>query len=350
MHKFLFTVPDLSVIGGVASHFIGLKPHWKSNVEYFTIGRRLRWPAFITFIPDYIRFIWHLLCGTKPKAVLLNTSLRGVPVLRDFIYSLICKLFGLKTVMFIHGWEPAVYSWLTRHKRLARWIFNRHEFIYVLYSQFRQALIDVGVNIPVKLTTTKVSEELLEGFSIDMRDGVANQVLFVARADKPKGLDITIKAFEIALQRFEHLKLCVCGTGEALDAAKQYVKDHHMSNVSFEGFVTGQALQAFYRQSQIYILPTTHGEGMPTSVLEAMAMGLAVISRPVGGVNDFFVNGEMGWLIEGLEPQDYADRIMQLVDDPGLLRSIAIRNHEYAVEHFLASKVAANLESDLLSI
>lgn len=350
MHKFLFTVPDLSVIGGVASHFIGLKPHWKSDVEYFTIGRRQHLPAFITIIPDYFRFIWRLICGAKPHGVLLNTSLKYVPVFRDLFFGIISQLFGLKTVLFIHGWDPAVYLWLVKHQRLARFIFNRHEFIYVLYSQFRQALIDVGVIVPIKLTTTKVSDELLDCFSIDTRDGVVTQVLFVARADKSKGLDITIKAFEIVWQRFEHLKLCVCGTGDVLDAAKQYVKDHDITNVSFEGFVTGMALQDFYRQSQIYILPTTHGEGMATSVLEAMALGLAVISRPVGGVNDFFVNGEMGWLIESLNPQDYADRIIQLVGDPNLLRRIAIRNHEYATEHFLASKVAEHIESDLLSI
>ena len=86
---------------------------------------------------------------------------------------------------------------------------------------------------------------------------------------------------------------------------------------------------------------------MATSVLEAMAMGLIVVSRPVGGVVDFFENGKMGYLLESLDPQDYADTIDKIIVNRALAKQMAENNYKYANEHFLASKVAKKFEEDI---
>jgi glycosyltransferase involved in cell wall biosynthesis len=89
---------------------------------------------------------------------------------------------------------------------------------------------------------------------------------------------------------------------------------------------------------------------MPTSVLEAMAFGLPVITRPVGGLVDFFENDKMGYLIESLNPLDYAQKIDLLINDIEKANAIANYNMEYAHEYFLASKVARQLEKILSKI
>ena len=111
------------------------------------------------------------------------------------------------------------------------------------------------------------------------------------------------------------MKLQVVGEGNALVEAETYTKNKGIKNVRFTGPLSGDALKTEFINADLYILPTTHGEGMPTSVLEAMAFGIPVITRPVGGLVDFFENGKMGYMIESLEPKDYAEKIELLIND-----------------------------------
>src|SRR5690554_8211066 len=86
---------------------------------------------------------------------------------------------------------------------------------------------------------------------------------------------------------------------------------------------------------------------MPTSVLEAMAFGLPIISRPVGGLVDFFEEDKMGYLIESLDPKEYADKIVQLLENNQKMKEIGIYVHIYAKKHFMDSKVA--LDTQIIS-
>jgi glycosyltransferase involved in cell wall biosynthesis len=78
--------------------------------------------------------------------------------------------------------------------------------------------------------------------------------------------------------------------------------------------------------------------------VEAMAFGLPVVTRPVGGLVDFFENGKHGFLIESQEPQIFADRIERLYTDSELYNTIAQYNYRYAQEKLLASKAVERLE------
>ena len=89
---------------------------------------------------------------------------------------------------------------------------------------------------------------------------------------------------------------------------------------------------------------------MPTSVLEAMAFGLPVFTRNVGGLKDFFVAGQMGFITDSLNAEDFANAIKSFLSDQELYRQVSRYNHHYACEHFLASKVAALIENELANI
>ena len=70
-------------------------------------------------------------------------------------------------------------------------------------------------------------------------------------------------------------------------------------------------------------------------LLEAMYFGLPVISRPVGGLCDFFENGKMGKLIESLDPQEYAKVIESYINNPLKNQEISIYNYNYAMKNLL---------------
>lgn len=72
---------------------------------------------------------------------------------------------------------------------------------------------------------------------------------------------------------------------------------------------------------------------MATSILEAMAFGLPIVSRPVGGIVDYFIEGEMGYLIPTLNAQDFYEAIRQVIVNPKLTDNTET-NHRYALGAF----------------
>lgn len=342
--KVLIITPSFSILGGVANHYQGLMPYWKNKVDYIFYGKRKNIPALFTLVPDLLLFIIRI-TFINYDVVIINPSLRPYQIKRDGIYLLIARIFGKKVITFIHGWNNEYAVELEKNK-LFKWVYGKSQFIYVLYSVFKNSLEKILPNVPILLTTTKVKDELLKGYDISNRTGKIQTLLFLARTDKQKGLDITIKAFEILKYKNPYLILNICGTGNALEDAKKYVLENNIRDVNFKGHIVGDAVAEEFKAGDIYILPSL-GEGMATSILEAMAFGLPIISRPVGGINDFFKDGEMGYLLESLSPEDYAQQIQFLIDNPTIVQKIASYNNSYAKEHFFASKVAERFDKDI---
>ena len=69
---------------------------------------------------------------------------------------------------------------------------------------------------------------------------------------------------------------------------------------------------------------------MPTVVLEAMAFGLPILTRNVGGLVDFFKNDKMGFITDSLEPKDFADAMVPYIKDKELARKVGAYNAQYA--------------------
>lgn len=344
--KILIVCPSFDILGGVANHYKGLAPFWKSDIFYAFQGKRKNIPAEISFVPDLLKYIC-LLFIKSPDVVIVNPSLRRYQLFRDSIYVVIAKLFSVKVITFIHGWDDLVAQKIIAKPYYFLNSFGRSSCFFVLYSKFRQDLIKIGVKAPILLSTTKVSDELVKNFDIKTRNGSINQILFLARIEISKGILVVLKIFSLLKLKYPYLKLSICGTGSALPDAKNYVINNKIDGVSFYGNVSGELLVQQFCQSNLYILPTTHGEGMATSILEAMAFGLPIISRPVGGISDFFLEGKMGFLLNTLEPRYYVDIIDNLVGNPTLVKQISLFNHEYAIKHFLASEVTKVLEANI---
>ncbi|REG89970.1 glycosyltransferase family 4 protein [Winogradskyella sediminis] len=342
--KILINTPDTSILGGVANHYKGLKPYWSHHVRYNFIGGRKGLPGPIWLIFDYVKFIFLCAFG-KYDVILLNPSLGKTAIKRDALFLKIAIFFKIKTVVFFHGWSKNMVNELNKNSSKFTEIFNKADKLIVLAKAFKNDLINWGITKPIYQTTTKVNDELLSGFDFNTKSWDPN-ILFLTRVETYKGIFTTLDAFLEAKSKFPSATLTVAGNGSKLALAKKFVTDNKVQGVKFLGNISGKELVETFSKASVYILPS-HGEGMPTSVLEAMAFGLPIISRPVGGLVDFFEEDKMGYLINSLNPEDYAERILELFQDKEKTKKIGRYNYEYANEYFMASKVVLNIENIL---
>lgn len=345
--KILINCPCLKHLGGVANHYLGLKPYWTECVKYLPISKRSRKRGSGKYwLPlDICKFIYQLIFF-RPDIILLNPSIGLNALKRDFLFLNIAKLFGKKVGIFIHGFDIPTFESINKN-----WLcceLNKASVIFVLAEDFKKRLMDIGVTTPIELTTTKVDDALIKDFTIDSRDGKSGCLLFLARVEKAKGIYETIETFKILKKEFPDIKLKIVGDGTELENIKQKINNEQINDIIITGRLSGKEIIDAYK-SALLLLLTTHGEGMPTTVLEAMAFGLPVITRPVGGLVDFFENGKMGYIDSTLDPVKIADGIRPFLMNPELTKSVAINNHRYALDNFMASSVTKHIETTLIT-
>lgn len=340
--KILVNTPDLVLPGGVANHYKGLKFYWTEDVVYNYFGGRRGISGRVIVIYDLLKFF--LICGFgNYNFVILNPSLGKTALLRDLYFLKIAKIFKKKVIIFFHGWDTNMASEIENNSFGFTSSFNKADGFFVLANKFKSDLKLWGITKPVILTSTKVDNSLLENFDINNKVYSRN-LLFLARIEEAKGIFIALKMYKIIKDKFPDATLTIAGKGSKITEAKKYVDEQGIRSVTFKNYIFGSQLIKVLQESSIYILPTYHHEGMPTSVLEAMAFGLPIITRPVGGMVDFFENEKMGRMIDSLDPADFVKPVEELFNNESKVRQIGHFNHNFAVKHFLASEVAKKIE------
>lgn len=344
--KVLVNIPSKKLLGGVSGHYEGLKLFWTEKVKYNTVGRRK--PGGVSgkyWLPwDILKFIFRLICF-RPDVVLLNPSLGRTALKRDFVFMRLSRCLGSKVAVFIHGFD---WDYARRiDKDWAAKNLNKAALIFVLAKAFEDEIRSWGVHVSVCLTTTKVNDVLLAGFDISSRQsGMLGNILFLSRVERTKGVFITVDAYKILKPLYPNLRLTIVGDGNDLEEAKEHVRQKGLPDVVFTGRLAGDDIAHAFREADVFFLPS-YGEGMPTAVLEAMAFGLPVFTRNVGGLVDFFEDGKMGYITDSFAPDDFADALVPYLENPELVHRVALYNHQYAKQHFMASSVALQIEAAL---
>ncbi len=346
----LLTTPDPQMGGGVAHCYRVLRPHLSSSVEYLIVGARNPGERGVRcgwrMLRDYLHFCRRLRSGSY-DVIHLNTSLGPKALLRDGLFLLLAKSLGNRVLVFWHGWDPTCER-MIRHRLLPlfRRICLRADACIVLATQFQSVLREFGYNRPIYLQTMVVPDEVFLRADRQKRGkarGDALNILFLSRVEKAKGIYEAIDAFRIVQKKHASVRLTIAGDGSELESAKEYVRSQKIERVTFLGWVHGRSKVEAFTNADLYLFPTYH-EGMPNSVLEAMAYGLPVITRPVGGVRDFFENGRMGFLTESKEPEVFASLLDGLIADEPLRCRMGDYNRTYARNAFCGSQVAQRLE------
>jgi len=136
-------------------------------------------------------------------------------------------------------------------------------------------------------------------------------VLFLAVVSERKGIFDLIRAFESI--SIENVHLIVVGDGPDLIKAQTMVLERGLSDsITFTGRLSFQQLLTAYSSSSLYVLPS-YREGMPTTIIEALVMGVPVIATRIPGVEDNF--SEYATLVEPGDPVELARAIEYVLNN-----------------------------------
>ncbi|MCM2528634.1 glycosyltransferase [Shewanella algae] len=347
--KVLVCCPSFDVLGGVSNHYYGLSKYLGNDFSFHFIGNRGgRRYAFFQFLIDFIKFLFSK-DFLLSDVVLLNPSLGRKSLVRESIYLCACKLFSKKIILHFHGWNPTFSSLISNTMPLYVRLILKADLIILLSKEHVSTLRGWGYNGPISFSTTKVDDEMLNPNNVIFDSPVLSsdssdvKLLFTGRLVKSKGVWELIYAYEKLISSLDKtISLHIVGSGTEYDSLVRYCTS--FKRVYFWGHQPHEHLSSFYIHSDIFVLPS-YTEGMSTSVLEAMAFGLPIVSTPEGGINDYFIDGRMGFFCEKKNIESLRVKLTELINHQDAMSSISKFNIEFSKNNFYASKVARNLKS-----
>jgi glycosyltransferase involved in cell wall biosynthesis len=133
---------------------------------------------------------------------------------------------------------------------------------------------------------------------------------------------MAIRAYEIVKRHHADARLDIAGSGTEEAALVAWVKEKGIKDVIFHGAINHQQIPQFLNSADVLLNPA-NVDNLPTSLLEAFASGVAVVSTNVGGIPDLLGDSAAAALVRPDDHEAMAARIMELMANPELATSMA---------------------------
>jgi glycosyltransferase involved in cell wall biosynthesis len=351
----LVLTPDLKQPGGVTNYFRTLRLNDLPRIDYFQVNRygtssllaKVWCAAFI--------FVSFARVARSYSVIHVNPSLNRNSYYRDMVFVWLSRRLGADTLVFFRGWDEHFESGLRRsrfQRALFRRTYARATAFAVLGESFRQRLLSLGVDSakPIHLETTVASDEGAGELDVEAKLASSHEsfrFLFLSRVLREKGVYIAIDAFAACRRalRGRRMSLHIAGDGPELRFAREYVAAKNLSDVVFEGEVSGLRKANLLKTCHVMLFPTFYGEGLPNCVLEGMLFGLPIVTRGVGGIPEVVKHNVNGFLSDSLDANEFGGMLTTLVEDAARLRKIAIENRSVALHRFTPDVVRERLQA-----
>lgn len=260
------------------------------------------------------RYAWALL-RQRPRLVHIQLSF-GASFWRKLLFALLAALRGVPYIMHLHGSEfRQFHDGGGRIRRAAiRWLFDHAALICTLSREWQAWVQGVTANPRVEIVYNAVAAPAA---GAPAPTSVPGRLLFLGRMGQRKGTFDLLDAFASVVVRHPQATLHLGGDGDASPVRQRIATLGLQQHVRLLGWVRGDDKARELAQASVYVLPS-YNEGLPMSVLEAMAAGLPIVSTPVGGIPDAVADGEQGYLVPPGDVPALAERLCRLLGDDAL--------------------------------
>lgn len=272
----------------------------------------------------------------------IHSAMRG-SFWRKTIFSKTAHLFGVPTIMHLHGSEmESFYDGLSDFgKTLIRWSLETADTVIVLSESWHVFVKKIAPKAHIKVINNYVRPpESVKYLPVEGRFNV----LFLGVLGQRKGIYDLIQAWALVVKQIPYAKLIVGGNGE-IDKAQQLSRDLGLENsIQFLGWVSGNEKLALLNEADVFVLPS-YNEGLPMSVLEAMSWERAVITTTVGGIPELITDRNNGLLISPGDLKALAACLILLQSDPVLRTKVGENARALIIDRFSHTAVIPQVES-----
>lgn len=242
---------------------------------------------------------------------------------------------------------------LFRDSLILREKIREATFIAAISEYTRQYLVDLDFDESIKDKVHIIRCGLEPEKFLPPETKPVNEIpviLFVAQLSDRKGAPILLEACKILAEEGHSFQCTIVGDGPQRTLLERLVHESNLGgSVRLVGRVFQEHLIDYLQKADIFVLPCIVAadgdrDGIPVSLMEAMAMEIPCVSTFVSGIPELIVNGESGLLVEEKNPSALAEALKRLLTDEELRRQLGRKGRERIVLEFDVKKSARELK------
>lgn len=265
-----------------------------------------------------------------PDLVHMKLASRG-SFARKLVVGVLCRVRGVPVLVHVHGggFDQFVAGSPAPVRRLARWLLEGSPQVLSLSERWAAKLRPLFPRAPIDVLANPVEvarfADLAEARFRDHARGetvAPPTALFLGELLERKGVYDLVAAWPAVTSAVPGAWLVLAGTGEIEGVRAAAAAAGVGDQVETPGWIDFDEKRRRLRAATVFVLPS-YTEGVPISLLEAMAAGLPSVVTPVGGVLDAVSDGQEALVIAPGDRDALARAIIQVLDSPDLARALA---------------------------
>ena len=331
--KIIMLGPGLEVKGGISRNeklFIDYAP---PEVEICHISTKEDGSSLLkvrVFLFALVELVWKL-TWSKIDLVHIHGSHRG-SAFRQAMLTLLVLIFRKPIILQTHASEFHIFyaNLAPIWQKMLAWSFSKCDRFIVL-SKSWQEFYTTNLGLAPEQVTLLYNPVEVPSQVSPPSNTLPLKFLFLGRIGERKGTFDLIKAFALLSEGEKtNSQLIIAGDGE-VEAARNLVESLNIAHQStFPGWIDTEERDRLLAQGNVFVLPS-YNEGLPLSMLEAMAWGLPVIVTPVGGISEIINDGENGLLVEPSNVEQLSAAMKSLIANEDLRVSLGAKGRKSVI-------------------
>ena len=258
-------------------------------------------PLFKRILKGFSRLICvsYFLIFNKVEAILIFSG-SGFSFIERILISIVARSLNVKTFFFMRDGHFQITINNSEFKRkLIQLLVKVPDFICIQSDSWKSFFIQKFNLNDTKLLVVRnwLSSEFQNQPVLPKNKNKKIVFCFVGWIVKEKGIVELLEASKILAAEGLDFELILAGGGDLEDFCKSFVINNNLDSfISLLGWQSSFEIKELYSSSDVFVLPS-YAEGFPNSLLEALFMGLPIISTDVGGISDSLQNDVNGFLI-----------------------------------------------------
>lgn len=256
------------------------------------------------------------------------------------------RIYGLPYLISLRGADvpSEEVKRFAKHYRVLRpmvhWLWHDADALVAVSNGLRDYAFQTTPDLPIEVIPNAIE---LSTFipPLKRNDRRAVRLLYVGRFNAFKNVETLIKATgHLAKMGLNNFELQLVGDGERRAILERMVVEKGLTKqVRFLGWVDRDSIVARYQQADIFVTATTW-EGMPNTVLEAMACGLPIVATRASGLEELVRDGSNGYLVNIDDAAALTDRLARLINNPYERKRMGKESRKLAEQEFVWEHIA----------
>ena len=270
---------------------------------------------------------------------------------RNGLKAILLKDLGVidgKIVITFHGYDISRYLQI-HGEDIYDYLFERADLLQPISKHWYKKLISLGCDpkkIGMEVHHMGIDCDKFVPLQIQAdnseKDSKEVAVIGIARLVEKKGLCYGVQAVAQLLSKHPHLELSyqIIGDGILRKELEEQIKQLNVTKqIKLLGWKKQQEVQFIISKADIILAPSITSkegdcEGIPVSLMEAMAQGIPVISTYHSGIPELVENGVTGYLVKEKEVSELTDKLEHLANNPSLRQKMGVAGRAKVLEEY----------------